>query len=153
MKILEWDNEALDKLCELRIDGYTYDQILKSLEDYGIASNKAALSRFFNSPEGKEQVKTVRSRLAAEWKEEPLAEKFSRVHALVENALKLRRMLRVLDVQDKEWRELSAEFRHYLKQIREEMEPFAVQVSGAESPFEAFNKLLEEEFGDKELLK
>ncbi len=133
-------------ICKLKLEQYTHQQIIDFMEkEWNFSCSLPTVGRFFSSVEGMELLDKVREELVQEYQTEPLAEKFSRIHALVEKATRLRHTLRLMKTTDKEWVKLSKEFREYLKALRDETEPLFVEVKNRElSPYEQLEELLAE---------
>lgn len=140
-----WSPEAKKFVCQLRLEQYKYKDILTESESrFGVRTSKATLSKFFNSSEGESLLYTVQRELSEKYKGEPLAEKYSRIHALVEAATKLRNWVRVHKPGDKEYTATHRLYLDNLVKLREETEPLRLEVADltAESPLTGIEEFL-----------
>jgi len=133
------------ELVERRIiNGDTYQSLADWLEEvYGFETSITTISHFFNSVEGEKLYKRKFSEIRETFANEPLVDKSTRVLAIREKALALGRMLDLLSMSDESWMDFSAEYRHYLKMIRDEMEGLKISVDD-DSPFEKIQQNLKD---------
>ncbi len=126
------------ELCLHRIlQGLSYQELADYLlNEWQFEISRQSVGNFLRSEEGEAMMAEAYEHLRAEFSNEPVIEKSTRVMALREQALKLQGVLRDLPVDEEEWLSYSQEFRQYIKQIAIEMDGIQVNVMEGKSAAE-----------------
>jgi hypothetical protein len=88
-------DEQLRYVCGLRLDGKSLTQIASQVdEEAGIRYSSRQYGNFFRSTLGRDLLEEIHKTLIEHWRKQPLAEKFSRVDGLVQEAQRLQDVLK-----------------------------------------------------------
>jgi hypothetical protein len=119
------------------LDGTSYDALVIYIADnFNLETSRQTVGNFFRSVEGAEFMEKAYENLRAEYKNEPLIEKSTRVMALREQTAKLQAFLRTLPTEAEAYISYSQELRQYIKQISVEMDGINVNVTDGKSATE-----------------
>jgi hypothetical protein len=144
-QIRECSDEIVDEMCLNYLDGMSLTKMQPwLLKTHGIKYSRQTLSIYFKSPEGADRLDRIREHLAHQYMNQVLANKSSRVNALVVEALRLRDKIRSFtqaEVGSPDYSKVLTPYTSVLKQIQSEMEPFKIETT-TKSPFEQFTEIL-----------
>jgi len=126
------------EMCLVRIlEAKSYEDLAGYIDsNWGFKITRQSIGNFFRSEEGTRIMDQAYTQLKAEYADEPLVEKSTRVLSLRDQALKIKALLATLPVSDEFWIGDSQEFRQYIKQISVEMEGLQITVADGRSPIE-----------------
>lgn len=131
------------ELCRKRLlNAWTHERLSDYLRDeLGYEATSASVANFFRSSEGELLQGQEHAEIRKRYLDEPLIEKGTRVLALRKQARRLGAMLDELTVIDDEWFEASAEYRQYMKLIKDEIEGSKITLDGeVNSPAEWYKE-------------
>lgn len=139
------EEQKLELIERRIINGDTYVDLVDWLKDtYDYDAAASTVSYFFNSVEGEKLYQQKFQEIRDTFADEPLVDKSTRVLALRDKALKLREYLNLHHEGEEYWLDYSAEYRQYLKMIKDEMEGLKINIGDEVSPFERMKeKILE----------